>query len=174
MAANGGDDCMKWYVMSLLYVQAPKLAPMLEGAGFECFVPPVIMNMLFIHSARETIDAFLRFDSRGARLTYMRSRSDGQPLVVKDSAMRDFMAICRVYSCPIVMSEAPTLKLGSYVRVKEGPLAGIEGYVVRIRKSRRVLVNVDNVLWAATEFIRPEMLEVLGEGPEKSGQDRKS
>ena len=72
------------------------------------------------------------------------------------------------------MSEAPTLKLGSHVRVKEGPLAGIEGYVVRIRKSRRVLVNVDNVLWAATEFIRPEMLEVLGEGPEKSGQDRKS
>lgn len=163
MATAGGDNDKKWYVMSLLYVQTSKLAPVLEGAGFECFVPPVVRNMLFIYSAKETIDSFLRFDSRGARLTYMRSRADGQPLVVKDSAMRDFMAICRVYSCPIVMSEAPILKLGAHVRVKEGPLAGIEGYVVRIRKSRRVLVNVDNVLWAATEFIRPEMLEVVGE-----------
>lgn len=161
MAANGGDDCIKWYVMSLFHVQAPRLAPVLEGAGFECFVPPVVRNIIFLHSDRVAIDSFLRFDSRGARLTYMRSRSDGQPLVVRDKAMDDFVALCRVYSCPIVMNQAPTLRLGARVRVKEGPLAGIEGHVVRMRKSRRVLVNVDNVLWAATEFIRPEMLEVL-------------
>ena len=49
----------------------------------------------------------------------------------------------------------------------------IEGEnVVRIRKSRRVLVNVDNVLWAATEFINPDMLEVLDGAPDAGSETK--
>ncbi|OKZ04438.1 MAG: hypothetical protein BHV78_00735 [Bacteroides sp. CAG:1060_57_27] len=169
---SDGVKDIRWYAMSLLYVQAAKVAPALEGAGFECFVPPVVRNIMFIHDSRERIAEFMKFDSRGARLIFMRSRSDGQPIVVRDSAMQDFISICRVYSCPIVMTRRPELKLGAHVRVKEGPLAGIEGHVVRIRKSRCVLVNVDNVLWAATEFINPDMLEVLDEEPDAGSETK--
>ena len=72
----------------------------------------------------------------------------------------------------VLMTRRPELKLGAHVRVKEGPLAGIEGHVVRIRKSRRVLVNVDNVLWAATEFINPDMLEVLDGEPDAESETK--
>ena len=52
---------------------------------------------------------------------------------------------------------------GSKVRVKEGPLKGAEGYVKRIRKDRRLLVNVQGVVAVATSFIPFENLEIITE-----------
>ena len=48
---------------------------------------------------------------------------------------------------------------GDKVRVKEGPLKGVEGYIKRIRKNRRLLVCVDGVIAVATSYIPPEQLE---------------
>ena len=94
-------------------------------------------------------------------MRYMYSRMSLSPIIVNDADMDIFIRICAVCELPIVMTERPTVKLGDHVRVKEGPFEGAEGYVVRMRKSKRVLIGIGGVIWAATTYIPPEQLEIL-------------
>ena len=157
-------DCEKpaqWYVLTTRYLRAPRVAAEMREEGFECFVPPKITNMLFVHSTRGRIDFFLTYRETGQQLTYMRSRRDLQPIVVPDRDMQYFILICNGCDIPIIMQECPVIKLGDRVRVISGPLAGVEGNVVRMRKSKRVLVAIGELVWVATTFIPPDMLEVI-------------
>ena len=150
-----------WYVLTMRYLRASVVAQEMRDEGFECFVPPKITNMLFVHSTRSRVDFFLTYRKTGQLMTYMRSRRDLQPLVVPDRDMRYFMMICDGCEAPIIMDECPTVKLGNRVRVLSGPLTGIEGNVVRIRKSKRVLISVGDFVWVATGYIPPDMLKVI-------------
>lgn len=151
----------QWYAMNLRYLRAEKLAPVLKSSGFEFFVPPKVTNIVFIHSSRELIDDFRTFNVYGLRTFYMYSRATLNPIIVRPAEMEMFIHICSVSDLPIVMTERPKVKLGDRVRVKEGPLAGLEGNVVRMRKSKRVLIGVGDVIWAATAYIPPEQLEII-------------
>ena len=51
------------------------------------------------------------------------------------------------------------LKEGDKVKVLEGPLAGTEGYIKRIRKNRRLLVCIEGVIAVATSYIPEKYLE---------------
>ena len=43
----------------------------------------------------------------------------------------------------------------------EGPFKGVEGVVVRVKKSRRVVVELPGMLAVATTYIQPTDLELL-------------
>ena len=47
------------------------------------------------------------------------------------------------------------------MRVTDGPFKGAEGYVVRMRKSKRVMIDVGSLLWVATDYISPDLLETI-------------
>jgi transcription antitermination factor NusG len=47
------------------------------------------------------------------------------------------------------------------VRVKKGPFEGVEGTVIRVKRSRRVMVELPGMLAIATTFVKPEELEIL-------------
>ena len=143
------------------YKKASRVAEEMTSSGLECFVPPKISNMLFVHTGRESLDDFLHFRETGQQLYYQYSRIDKQPIIVPDAEMDCFIKLCDSSELPMVFPEAPKVKLGDRVKVVDGPLKGLEGNVVRIRKQKRVLINVGNVVWAATEYIRPEMLEIV-------------
>ena len=53
------------------------------------------------------------------------------------------------------------LREGQTVRVKEGSFAGVEGKVVRIKKSRRILVELPGMLAVASTYVSPSMLEII-------------
>ena len=154
-------ESIEWYVLTMRYLRATAVALEMSEEGIECFVPPKITNMLFVHSTRSRIDFFRTYRKTGQLLTYMRSRMDSQPLVVPDMDMRYFMMICDGCDAPIIMEERPKVKLGDRVRVISGPLTGIEGNVVRISKSKRVLISVGDFVWVATGYIPPDMLKVI-------------
>lgn len=143
------------------YLKASRVAEEMASSSFECFVPPKISNLLFVHTEREALDDFLHFRETGLQLYYLNSRIDRQPIIVPDAEMDCFIKVCGSSELPMVFPEAPKVKLGDRVKVVDGPLKGLEGNVVRMRKQKRVLINVGNVVWAATEYIRPEMLEVV-------------
>lgn len=50
-----------WYVLTMRYMRASVVAEQMKEEGFECFVPPKITNMLFVHSTRSKIDFFLTY-----------------------------------------------------------------------------------------------------------------
>ena len=45
--------------------------------------------------------------------------------------------------------------------VKDGPFKGVEGKIVRIRKSRRVLVELPGMLAVASTYVDPKELEII-------------
>jgi transcription antitermination factor NusG len=53
------------------------------------------------------------------------------------------------------------LREGQKVKVKAGPFEGVEGTVIRVKRSRRVMVELPGMLAVATTFVKPEELEVL-------------
>lgn len=154
-------DKQQWFVLGMRYIKALTVAADLQPAGMECFVPPVVTNMLFVHSTKDRIDDYLNHDAMGQRLYYLRNRPDLQPIVVRDKDMESFMLVCKAMQAPIIMTECPKVKLGDKVRVIDGGMKGVEGNVVRIQKQKRVLINVGNILWAATVYLKPEQLEVI-------------
>ena len=145
-----------------------RLTAALDADGFEYFVPPKITTLVFIRSTLKLIDDFKTFREAGLHLYYLRSRIDSQPIVVPDVQMSLFIKICQASEMPILMTEAPKVKLGDKVRVKEGTYAGLVGNVVRIKKQKRVLVNIADVIWATTAYISPDQLEVIVD-PEVEG-----
>ena len=158
---QAGNEENKWHVLNLRYVRAVSVAPLIEEAGMRTFVPPVVSNLLFVFACESGIRDFIARRSVGEKLGFMRSRETGKPIVVLDADMELFMRVCAALEAPIVMAERPVLKLGDRVRIKEGPLKGVEGNVVRIKKNKRVLINIGNVIWVATGYMRPEQLEVI-------------
>ena len=150
-----------WFAIRLKYIKAEKFASLLPTSLGKCFVPPVVTNLVFIYSDYKTLWEYRNFNLNGSHMGFMRNRKTWEPLTVRDRDMEIFMRICRASECPIVLTERPKVKLGDYVRVKDGPFKGAEGYVVRMRKSKRVLVDLGGVLWTATEFVSPDLLEVV-------------
>jgi transcription antitermination factor NusG len=88
-----------------------------------------------------------------------------EPIVVSDKAMADFMQICKVMSDETLYLKDITDKLheGQKVRVTEGPFKGIEGTIVRIKRSRRVVVELPGLLAVATNYIDPRFIEPIVE-----------
>lgn len=152
-----------WYAMRSVHMSAHKLSEILPEPLKECFVSPGVTNLLFIHASAEAIDHFMRFSVQGPHLGWMRDTRSHEPIVVRDRDMELFIQITSACEMPVVITERPVIKLGAHVRVIDGPFKGVEGHVVRIRKSRRILVNISDAIWAATEFVSPDLLEVLPE-----------
>jgi transcription antitermination factor NusG len=67
-----------------------------------------------------------------------------------------------MYEDTVYLTELSSkLREGQKVRVIEGPFAGVEGRVVRIKKSRRILVELPGMLSVAATFIPSDNLEQI-------------
>ena len=86
-----------------------------------------------------------------------------EPIVVPDKAMQDFIQISQVMNDEALYLKDITSKLheGQKVRVTDGPFKGVEGVVLRIKRSRRVIVDFPGLLAIATNFIDPRFLEAI-------------
>ena len=91
-------------------------------------------------------------------------RTTRLPVVVPAKQMEDFIRVCELSDDAVFLSELDDkLRNGAKVRVVFGPLAGVEGRVVRIRKSRRILVELSGLLSVASTYIPVDYLEPIPE-----------
>ena len=69
--------------------------------------------------------------------------------------MADFIKVseARMEDVIYLYEVSSRLRTGQKVRVKDGPFAGVEGVVVRVRRSRRVMVELPDMLAVATSYI---------------------
>ena len=77
--------------------------------------------------------------------------------------MEDFIKVSSSMDEDLIYITEITEKLreGQTVRVKEGAFKGVEGKVVRIKKSRRILVELPGMLAIATTYVDPAFLEII-------------
>jgi transcription antitermination factor NusG len=171
---------IRWYAIRVSYGRVMKFSTHLQGIGIECFVPmckktvkkaektetqivPAVSNLCFVHASRAAIDDI--FLSMGDNKTahYIWDKGTRQPIIVQDKPMQDFMQISRVMSDEILYLKdiSDKLRQGQKVRVTDGPFKGVEGTVVRVKRSRRVMVELPGMLAIATTYVDPRNLELM-------------
>ena len=171
-----------WFAIRVSYGRVLKFSAQLQELGIEHFVPmtrkkivkdgktlemtvPAVSNLCFVHSCKSYLDGYFKTLGENRTAHFIWDRSTRNPIIVSDKAMEDFIHICTVMSDNPLYLKDVTSKLheGQRVRVTEGPFKGVEGVILRIKRSRRVIVELPGLLAVATNFIDPRYLEVISE-----------
>ena len=169
-----------WFPMRVTYSRELKVKDTLMSDGIECFVPmtvrtdekggvkhgnivPAVNNLCFARASRQMLDSVL--ESRGMRsfVSYIWDRVTREPSIVPDKAMEDFIRISESrYEDVVYLYEVSSrLRAGQPVRVTKGPFAGVEGVVVRVKRSRRVMVELPGLFAVATGYVPEDDLELV-------------
>ena len=179
--SEAGQEPVMWFAMSAPYRNEMKAKNFLDEKGIENFLPlqykirtnrygrkerkalPVVSNLLFVH----TTQSIIRQAKQGVSFLQYRTRpvnEKNQPIIVPDSQMRQFIAVCQTMSSDLIYLEPSAISLakGARVRIIGGAFDGVEGYFVKIKgvRSRRVVVEVEG-LAVATAEIEPQYIEVI-------------
>jgi transcription antitermination factor NusG len=124
---------------------------------------PAVSNLCFVHTSRSVLEEHMYSMGEKRYAHFIWDVHTRQPIVVPDKAMEDFIHVCSVMSDETLYLKDITSKLheGQKVRVVDGPFKGIEGTVIRIKRSRRVVVDFPGLLAVATSYIDPRNLQPL-------------
>lgn len=174
------SEAMNWYAIRVTYSRELKFQTLLQESGFQTFVPmcrrtfekngkketklvPAVSNLIFVHSEKADLDAFMARMGEACPARFIWDKSTRKPIVVPDKAMEDFIKISMSNIDDVIYLHEVTAKLreGQRVKVKNGPFEGVEGTVIRVKRSRRVMVELPGMMAIATTFVKPEELEIL-------------
>ena len=167
---SGRAEC--WFVLRATYARELKVQEQMREQGFRTFIPmmwkenklvPAVTGLVFVQSTRETIDRFIHGFGDDRPVNYYWDRAANRPLRVPDKAMDDFITIASSMKTDLIYLTEITDKLreGQRVLVKDGPFKGVEGKVVRIRKSRRILVELPGMFAVAATYVPALNLEII-------------
>lgn len=172
----------RWYPLRVTYGREMKLKDRFDKLHLTSYIPmryknmvkdgktrrvlaPAVSNLCFVYASRKDIEELRTRMMETLQFHFIWNRATSLPIVVPDKAMDDFIKVSSAVDDDIIyLSEvSPLLRSGQRVKVKTGPFAGVEGRIIRIKKSKRVMVELPDMLAVATTYIRPECLEVLDE-----------
>ena len=119
----------------------------------------LIPHLIFIRT--DQVTAFSLINEQGVNVVYLKDPVTRHSLIVPDRQMNDFMFLLDFSESTVeVINEE--LKRGDRVRVIKGPLAGLEGELLRIKGHKRVIVRLEGVVSIATSYIPGAFLEKIG------------
>ncbi|MBR5835346.1 MAG: UpxY family transcription antiterminator [Bacteroidales bacterium] len=171
---------VNWFAIRVSYGRVLKFSAQLNDDGIEHFVPmcrkrverngktsvvfiPAVSNLCFVRATKSFVEEYLRRMGEVRYAHFMWEKSTRNPIIVSDKAMDDFIRVCRIMNDDALYLKDITEKLreGQRVRVTDGPFKGVEGTILRIRRSRRVVVELPGLLAVATNYVDPLYLEIL-------------
>lgn len=148
--AEGNSD-FPWFALQVRARQEASVADQLKGQGYERFLPFYKMRKRWSDRIKE-FDAplfpgylFCRFNPHD-RLPILKTPGVMQivgfnniPAAVDDS---EILGIQRLVSSGIGHQPCPFLTVGDRVRISAGPLLGLEGLLIDIKGSHRLVLSV--------------------------------
>ena len=174
------DSQFNWYVLRVSYSRELKIKALLAEKGIQTFVPmayrkytvdgktqkklvPAVSNLCFVYWHRQGIDNFIAGYGEKSPVHYYWDRTAGRPMTVPAKAMEDFIKVASSLDEDLIYITEISDKLreGQSVKVKSGSFAGVTGKIVRIRKSRRIMVELPGMLAVASTYVSPENVEIL-------------
>ncbi len=170
---------LHWFAIRTTYCREFLLKKQLEEKEIQTFIPmryeliitdeqqkyvevPAIHNLIFIRSTRLFLDEYqARRD--GVPMYYMFDSVTKQPVVVRDSDMDAFIRVTQLCNKNLLYLKDNIEKFNSNpkVRVMDGQFAGAEGYVVRIRRDRKVVLVLDGIIAVAISGIHHSLLQII-------------
>ena len=167
---------MKWFVLRVTYSRELKAQKFLQEVGVECYIPmvcernaekkcyvPAVHNLIFVHSSRDFLDDYKRKVENDCPLRYMMDRSTGFPMVVRDKEMEDFMRVTKENDEGIFYLDDPSAVVtkGTPVEIVCGSFKGVQGKLLRIRRDRKVVLQLAGLIAVAVDGIPMEWCKVI-------------
>jgi transcription termination/antitermination protein NusG len=156
MEMRAGRSGASWYAVTTKSRQEKVVASMLEYLEVPNFLPlvneerrwsdrkqmiamPLFQGYVFVRITT-SCEFQLRVQKVPGVVDFVRAR--GGPLAIPDREIEDVRA---VLSHGVACSPHPFLKVGDRVRVVRGPLAGIEGTLVRSGSQSKLVISVEMI-----------------------------
>ena len=179
-SSEGVLSSCQWFVLRVTYSRELKIKDTLDKRGVSTFVPmmwkkvekegntrkmlvPAVSNLCFVFWTKADIDAFISEFGDKSPVHYYWDRTSSRPMTVPSKAMDDFVKVASSLDEDLIYITEISDKLreGQIVKVRSGAFAGVEGKIVRIRKSRRLMVELPGMLAVASTYINPYDVEIL-------------
>ena len=178
----GSDIAYRWFALRATYSRELKIRDSLSEKGVRTFVPmmwrkkevggkvekklvPAVSSLCFVYWTKPGIDAYIRSFGETSPVHYYWDRTVNRPLIIPEKAMEDFITVSSSMDEDLVYLTEITdrLREGQTVEVIDGPFKGVTGKVVRIKKNRRVLVELPGFLAVTTNYLAPQSLRLVDE-----------
>ena len=179
-----GDPKM-WYPMRVTYGREMKVKAELDSIGIECFVPmtykllvmdsgntrkelvPAIRNLIFVRSSQERISELKRKNEMLEPLRYMLAHTNGDEpkiMTVRDREMENFMRVATKTDDSVMFLDEETIvgKEGKRVKIMGGAFEGVEGVIRRVKRCKRVVVELEGIASVAIAHVPVGLLMVQG------------
>lgn len=166
---------LQWFVMRATYCRELKVQAFLQQDNFETFVPmkqqrtdkgvkyvAAVHNIIFVRTNRDFMDAYKQ-QNAGLALRYMMDKSTRKPMVVRDKEMSDFIRVVSEYNPDDILyldNPEAVLKKGTPITVVYGPYKDKKGYLLRVRRDRKVVMQLAGVVAIALSGIPIEHIKV--------------
>ena len=171
-----------WYALRATYSRELKVQKLLNERGVRTFVPmtwkkrtingkeenklvPAVSNLCFAYATKSELDDFIRSFGDSPIAQFYWDRTASRPLIVPEKSMEDFITVASSLDEDLIYLTEISEKLreGQLVEVIEGPFKGVKGKIVRIKKNRRVLVELPGFLAVSTNYLHPQSLKLATE-----------
>ena len=182
-----GDPKM-WFPMRVTYQREMKVKAELDRLGIENFVPmrykvvesqnngytelrrvlvPAINNLIFVRSTQERVSELKRTNEVLEPLRYMMDHTAAREhaiMTVADGEMANFMRVASRTDDSVMFLDDETVlgKEGKRVEIMGGAFEGVTGVIRRVKRCKRVVVEIEGVASVAIAWVPAGMLKEIG------------
>lgn len=173
-----------WFPMRVTYQREMKVKAELDRLGIESFVPmtykivdadtdnpyhklvPAINNLIFVRSTQERISGLKSSNEVLEPLRYMLDQTAQQPhtiMTVPDRQMQNFMRVASRTDDSVMFldDESVAGKEGKRVEIIGGAFEGVTGVIRRVKRCKRVVVEIESVASVAIAFVPAGLLREI-------------
>lgn len=157
------QDCF-WYPLRVDGGPCSIFKHYLDTKGVICYSNGKASGKVcFVRATAEKIDTIRKELEGRFSIRYLWDGITFSPARIEDKKMKDFITVAEEGrgSSIYLDSVSPALKECRMVRVTSGKFEGIEGRLVRVRKSKRVMIDLPWNIAVATEYIGPDNIEFI-------------
>ncbi len=171
--AEGTSSVVKvnWHALYTRHQHERLVAHALTGKGFDVFLPqyrtvhrwkdrwkelelPLFPNYVFVLGGLERMLNIVTTPGVHSVVSW-----GGRPA---DIPQYEIDAVRRLIESPLRVQKHPFIKCGDRVRIKSGPLEGIEGILVRSKSAYRLVLSVEMLARSAAVEVDLNMVERVG------------
>lgn len=177
-------DPESWFPMRVTYSRELKVKAELDRLGIENFLPmtykladadtenprrelvPAINNLIFVRSSKARINS-LKSTELLQPLRYIMDRTAGQEhtiMTVPDVQMENFMRVASRTDDSVLFLNDETVvgREGKRVLITGGVFDGITGVIRRVKRCKRVVVELEGIASVAIAFVPAVLLKEIG------------
>ena len=181
-------DPKTWFPMRVTYQREMKVKAELDRLGLENFVPmrykvverqndgdtevrrvlvPAINNLIFVRSTQERLSELKQTNEVLEPLRYMMDRTaslEHAIMTVADREMENFMRVASRTDDSVMFLDNETVvgKEGKRVEIMGGAFEGVTGVIRRVKRCKRVVVEIEGVASVAIAYVPARMLKEIG------------